>query len=38
MIRINWYILLDLDIVDSLEDSKSVPDAHDGHFLQLFMS
>lgn len=37
MIRVYWYILLDLHIVDTLEYRESVPDTDDCHFLQFLM-
>ena len=37
MIRIYGDVLLDLDIVDTLKDRESVPDANNCHFLQFLM-
>lgn len=37
MIRIYRDVLLDFDIVDTLKNRESVPDADNCHFLQLLM-
>lgn len=38
MIRVEGDFLLDLDVVHPLQYGQPVPNAHDGHLFQLFMS
>ena len=37
VITVDWNVLLDLDVVDALEDCKSVAHAWDSHLLQILV-
>lgn len=37
MIGINWYVLLDLDVIDSFEDCKTVSNTVNSHLLEVLI-